>query len=526
MTKARDLSKLLSTSNGKIAGSNLDVSFENISDTGTEGTKVASGTTAQRGSTTGQLRFNTTTGLAEYYTGTAFKSIDAPPTISLLNDTEVDSQAGGNQTLVITGSGFNSGATVTFIGNGGTDFNASTVTVNSDTQITAVAPKASFLNAQEPYGVKVENTSGLSATLASQINVDNAPNWQTASGNIGSVQELNTANFSVSATDPEGETVAYSETTSVLSGAGFSLNSSTGAITGTASAVSGDTTNTFTLRATANSKTADRSFNIITNENPIVQTNLNYDFRAVDYSGSAGTLSSGTNVGSGFGSRVNASVFSGNTVTSYGNITFGTGDSYAPSGKYFSMGSSGVIQIKANSQGNYNTYFNSPSSYTWVMWLDWGGSSRQGFYSRYGSGGDVDGAVNHFNHMMDNTQQFHYNQSGVNVGSGNEFNSPAWQITSGANQWQLIHITYDASSGSQKWYIDGSLWGSASLNSNSGSGMNGYNNNETPHTLGGRTDNVELFNGNITEARTYRSALTASQISTEWNGTKANYGRS
>jgi hypothetical protein len=79
MTKARDLSKLLSTANGKIAGANLDVSFENIADTGTEGTKVASGTTAQRGSTTGQLRFNTTTGLAEYYTGTDFKVIDSPP---------------------------------------------------------------------------------------------------------------------------------------------------------------------------------------------------------------------------------------------------------------------------------------------------------------------------------------------------------------------------------------------------------------------------------------------------------------
>jgi hypothetical protein len=59
MTKARDLSKLLSTANGKIAGANLDVSFENIADTGTEGTKVATGTTAQRGTTAGQLRFNT-----------------------------------------------------------------------------------------------------------------------------------------------------------------------------------------------------------------------------------------------------------------------------------------------------------------------------------------------------------------------------------------------------------------------------------------------------------------------------------
>jgi hypothetical protein len=99
-----------------------------------------------------------------------------------LDVTEVDSQAGGNQTIVITGSGFNSGATVTFVGASGTDFNASTVTVDSDTQITAVAPKASFLNAQEPYGVKVENTSGLSGTLASQINVDTAPSWSTASG--------------------------------------------------------------------------------------------------------------------------------------------------------------------------------------------------------------------------------------------------------------------------------------------------------------------------------------------------------
>ena len=238
----------------------------NIVDSGTEGTRVATGTTAQRGSTAGQLRFNTTTGLAEYYTGTAFKSIDAPPTVTSLDVTEVDSQAGGNQTIVITGSGFNSGAIVTFIGASGTDFNASTVTVDSDTQITAVAPKASFLNAQEPYGVKVTNISGLSGTLASQINVDSSPSWQTASGNIGSVEEGDTANFTVSATDADGDTVSYSETTSVLSGAGFSLNSSTGAITGTASAVNGDTTDTFTLRATANSKTADRQFTIIRTE--------------------------------------------------------------------------------------------------------------------------------------------------------------------------------------------------------------------------------------------------------------------
>ena len=265
MTKARDLSKLLSTANGKIAGSNLDVSFENITDTGTEGTRVATGTNAQRGSTTGQLRFNTDIGLAEYYTGTSFKAIDAPPTVLSLDVTEVDSQAGGNQTIVITGSGFNSGATVTFVGASGTDFDASTVTVDNETQITAVAPKSSFLNAQEPYGVKVENTSGLSATLSSQINVDTAPSWQTASGTLATINDNDTGTHAtVSATDSDGDTIAYSVQSGSLPG-GTSLNSSTGAISGDPTNVSASTTSTFTLRATANTKTADRSFNIIVN---------------------------------------------------------------------------------------------------------------------------------------------------------------------------------------------------------------------------------------------------------------------
>ena len=268
MTKARDLSKLLSTSNGKIAGENLDVSFENITDTGTEGTRVASGTSAQRGSTAGQLRFNTTTGLAEYYTGTAFKSIDAPPTVSSIDVTEVDSQAGGNQTIVITGDNFQSGATVTFVGNSGTDFNASTVTIDSVTQITVVAPKASFLNAQEPYGVKVQNTSGLSATLSSQINVDTSPSWSTASGSLGTFSNYETVNVSVTATDVDGDTVAYSVQSGSLP-TGLSLNSSTGAITGTVGAVTSATTSNFTLRATANTKTSDRAFSMVAE--PVIQ---------------------------------------------------------------------------------------------------------------------------------------------------------------------------------------------------------------------------------------------------------------
>jgi len=270
MARNRDLSKLLSTANGKIGGSNLDVSFENISDTGTEGTKVASGTTAQRGSTTGQWRYNTTTNFFEGRASSGdFLSLEPTPTVASVDVTEIDSQAGGNQTIVITGTNFTSGAVVSFVGTSA-QFDASTTTIDSGTQITAVAPKSSFLNAQEPYKVKVTSSSGIAGTSATGlINIDTSPTWSTASGQIGgSVVEGISASTTVSATDPDGDTVAYSVQSGSLP-SGLSLNSSSGVISGTPSSVSADTTSSFTLRATANTKTVDRAFNIITLNNSI-----------------------------------------------------------------------------------------------------------------------------------------------------------------------------------------------------------------------------------------------------------------
>jgi hypothetical protein len=261
MTKARDISKLLSTANGKIAGENLDVSFENITDTGTTGTRVATGTSAQRGSTAGQLRFNSDTGLAEYYDGSQFKAIDVPPTVTAISPTEVASLDSGDATFTITGTNFQNGIVVKFIGNDGTSVTASPVTVNSNTSITAVAPNSSFSNSKEPYDIQVINTNNLSGNLNNQIYIDNTVSWNTASGTIASINTVSTGTHAtVSATDPDGDTVSYSETGgTVLSTAGLTLNSATGAISGTPN--SGGTLN-FTLRATANSKTADRAFSI------------------------------------------------------------------------------------------------------------------------------------------------------------------------------------------------------------------------------------------------------------------------
>jgi len=251
MTKARDIA---------------DFKFEDIVDTGTEGTKVASGTTAQRGSTTGQWRYNTTTGFFEGRNSSgSFSTLEPTPTIVSVDVSEVDSQAGGNQTIVVSGTNFTSGGTIAFVGSSA-EFNATTTTYNSGTQVTAVAPKASFLNAQEPYKIKFTSASGVGGTSATGlINVDTSPSWSTASGTLATISDNATGTHTtVSATDADGDTVAYSVQSGSIP-AGTTLNTSSGTISGDPTDVTSATTSNFTLRATANNKTVDRAFSIIVN---------------------------------------------------------------------------------------------------------------------------------------------------------------------------------------------------------------------------------------------------------------------
>jgi hypothetical protein len=249
MTKARDIA---------------DFKFEDIVDTGTEGTKVASGTTAQRGSTAGQIRFNTTLGLAEYYTGNEFKSIDIAPLVSSVNSSNItQAQIDAGFDLVITGTNFSTGAIVKFVGNDGTEYTSPTVTVNSDTQITARVT-SNIDASKEPFDIRVTSAGGLSSTKDDLFNIDARPTWNTASGNLGTIGDYADAtHFTLSATDPEGGTVSYAETTSNLSGAGLALNSSTGAITGNPNDVTSDTTVSFDVNASDGTTTTARSFNII-----------------------------------------------------------------------------------------------------------------------------------------------------------------------------------------------------------------------------------------------------------------------
>jgi hypothetical protein len=236
----------------------------NIVDAGTEGTKVASGTTGQRGSTTGQFRFNSTTGKFEGRNANGFVTIEQTPTVTNVSPTEVDSDGGGNISFTVTGTNFSTGDIASFVGNDASTFNASSTTIDSATQITAVAAKSSFANGKEPYDLKITSSGGLSGVLNNQINVDNAPTWTTSAGGVGNAfDDVNITHATIVASDPEGDTVAYSDTTGNLASAGLALGSANGQITGNANDVTSDTTVSFTARATAGGKTADRAFSII-----------------------------------------------------------------------------------------------------------------------------------------------------------------------------------------------------------------------------------------------------------------------
>jgi hypothetical protein len=373
MTKARNIASLLSTANGKIAGNNLDVSFENITDTGTEGTRVATGTTAQRGSTTGQLRFNTDTGLAEYYTGSEFKAIDTPPTITSVDVTNVETDLGGTQTFVINGSLFNGSATVKFRDNGGTLITPDTTTINSASLITVTKTRSSFSNANEPYDIIVNNPSGLSTTLENAINVDNSPVFDIASGTLGTLPSYDREGSNlttITATDPDGDTVTFSYVSGTLP-TGLLLNSN-GTFSGTANAETTNTTYTFIVRATANNKTVDRQYTITVNAPQIyaltsgsgtwtrpsgLTSSSTIKLLLVGGGGGAGGSQTGDPSGGGGGGGL---IYITNFVTAQSSYTYSIGNGgqggqggadYGSNGGTTSFASSGSGTLNANGGG-------------------------------------------------------------------------------------------------------------------------------------------------------------------------------
>ena len=122
---------------------------------GTGNLIIPSGNTSQRGSaSTGSIRYNTETSMLELYDGTGWAGVGkSTPQIASVSNQTTDGTAGTS--MVITGVGFVSGATVHYVGGNNVDVAAGSVTFNSSTQITAVSPALSAANA--PYAIKVTN---------------------------------------------------------------------------------------------------------------------------------------------------------------------------------------------------------------------------------------------------------------------------------------------------------------------------------------------------------------------------------
>jgi hypothetical protein len=199
----------------------------------------------------------------EQYNATGWAGIDAPPIITNISGTI---NADTDSTITISGSNFKAGSVIAVEGAGvGGIARSVTVTYINSTSLT-FPTNATAVNytGGAAFNIRVTNPSGLSAVLENAGNIDRDPVWSTGAGNIATWGSGAARSVTVTATDPDSNTVAYSLVSGSLPG-GTSLGSGNGVISGTVSIVTSQTTFTFTIRATANGQTADRSFSIIVN---------------------------------------------------------------------------------------------------------------------------------------------------------------------------------------------------------------------------------------------------------------------
>ena len=181
------------------------------------------------------------------------------PTITSFTPTSIDDDAGGN--ITISGTNFESIPLVEIINTTtGSITTASAVTYTSAGSITATLPSG---GGSGIYKVRVQNPTGLAIQSSSTLTYSSNPVFSTSAGSLGSINSGASMSFTVAASSDSA--ITFSIVSGALPGGG-SLNTSTGAITGTESGASSSTTYSFTIRATdAESQTSDRAFSITVN---------------------------------------------------------------------------------------------------------------------------------------------------------------------------------------------------------------------------------------------------------------------
>jgi len=193
----------------------------------------------------GQPYFNGEAQRLELYTAAGWNNIiQEVPGVSGIQGNYSETTNSG--TFTVIGTNFASGAIVSAIGTNGSEVVASSTTFNSLVQLTATFTGLS--NANEPYNIKVLNTSNLFGILPNALYVNATPVWQTASGSLGTFDELVSISLSATATDSDS-TISYALASGSTLPSGVTLNSSTGLISGTLPNVTTNTTYSFTVNA-------------------------------------------------------------------------------------------------------------------------------------------------------------------------------------------------------------------------------------------------------------------------------------
>ena len=203
----------------------------------------------------GQITIN---GQAVALGGSITLTTETRPTFSSITPSTIENT---QTTCTIAGGNFVSVPLVTAINSStGAQVVADEVSFSSATSITAKFT----LPVDGTYKLYIENPDGNAVQTGAVLTVSDAPAWVTGAGSLGSFSGgTSIGTITLTATNSTGMTVQSGS----LPG-GITLNSGSGSstLTGTESGASSDTTFNFTIRATdAEGQTADRAFSLTFN---------------------------------------------------------------------------------------------------------------------------------------------------------------------------------------------------------------------------------------------------------------------
>ena len=320
MSRIRDIANILTASTAMSTDAEVTAAMS-AHNTAANG-HFGRGTTANRpvSPTVGDLYYDTTLAALIVYKSTGWEKVSQDPAPGIASITPTTAATTGTS-ISITGSDFKAGLLVQFIGTNSSVYNSPSVTFVSGSSITATTP--ALPSAYEPYDVKVINPDNQYGTLENCLDAGGSPVWSTSSGTISTITEQTSLSTSVSATDPDGTSIVYSSSNLP---AWITLNSSTGALTGTAPDIASDTTYTFDITASDGVNTSSRSFSVVVN----AIVSFSADFLVVAGGGGSGWRTDLTYyVGGGGGGGLRSSVSpTGGGGATESSLTFNTGTTY------------------------------------------------------------------------------------------------------------------------------------------------------------------------------------------------------